>query len=107
MSTAPPDGRSRLDRLDRAGDMERAAAILVAAQAAGAVLSMEGSKLKVRNSVRLPAAVRADLDLHWRTVAALFSGDHCRYCGRSIDWRHDGVAFADDTGAHTACYERT
>ena len=86
--------------------MARAAAILAAAQAAGAVLLLEGSRLKVRRSARLPATVKADLDVHWRTVAALFAGDHCRHCGRPIDWRRDGVAFADRTGAHLACYER-
>jgi hypothetical protein len=86
--------------------MERAAAILVVAQTAGAVLCMERNKLKVRNSVRLPAAVRADLDAHWRAVAALFSGDHCRYCGRLIDWRNEGLVFADGTGAHVACEDR-
>jgi hypothetical protein len=109
MFPVPSDGRSRLDRpdrLDRAVDMERAAAILVAAQTAGAVLCMEGNKLKVRNSVRLPAAVRADLNAHWRAVAALFSGDHCRCCGGLIDWRRDGVAFADGTAAHVLCEDR-
>ena len=35
----------------------------------------------------------------------MFSGDHCRRCGRLIDWRRDGVAFADGTGAHLACHE--
>jgi hypothetical protein len=54
---------------------------------------------KVRNSVRLTAAVRADIDLHRRTIAALFKGDHCRYGGRPIDWRHDGAALPDRTGA--------
>jgi hypothetical protein len=108
MSAAPSGGRSGLDRPDRpdrANDMEKAAAILAEARAAGAVLGIEGNKLKVRNSVRLPAAVRADLDVHWRAVVALFSGGHCRHCGRVIDWLHDGVAFADGTWAHIPCYE--
>jgi hypothetical protein len=46
----------------------------------------------------LPPPTRPDLD-------ALLRGDVCRCCGRPIDWRRDGVAFADNTGAHIACYE--
>ena len=87
MSAAHSGGRSRLDkpdRLDPANDMELAAAVLAAVEAAGATLCMEGNKLKVRNSARLPAAAKSELDAHWRTVAALFSGDHCRRCGRLI-----------------------
>ena len=109
MSAAPSGGRSRLDkpdRLDPANDMEFAAAILAAVEAAGATLYMEGNKLKVRNSVRLPAAAKSELDAHWRTVADLFAGDRCRYCGHPIDWRRpSSVAFADGTAAHLACYE--
>lgn len=108
MSFAASGGRSGLDRqdsLDRVSEMEQAAAIFTAVNAAGAVLLMDGSKLKVRNSVQLPVAVRAELDVHWRAVAVLFIGEHCRYCGHSIDWRCNGVPFADATAAHVVCYE--
>ena len=87
-------------------DLEQAAAILAAAEAVGAVVLIDGNKLKVRNSILLPSSVRADVDGNWRALAELFKGDHCRCCGRLIDWRRDGVAFADHTAAHIACYER-
>jgi hypothetical protein len=108
MTAAPSAGRNRLDRpdrLDRLEDMVKAAALLAGIHAAGATLLMEGNKLKVRASVRLPSAVKAELDVHWRSVAILFSGEHCRHCGHPINWRHDGIAFADSTGAHISCYE--
>ena len=38
-------------------------------------------------------------------TAALPPGAACRHCGLPIDWRCDGVAFADGSGAHLACYE--
>ena len=85
--------------------MEQAAAVLAAAQSAGAVLLLEGNPPTVRDSARLPAAVLTDIDVHRRTIAVLFKGDHCRSCGRPIDWHRDGVAFADRTAAHVTCYE--
>jgi hypothetical protein len=71
-------------------DLEQAAAILAAAEAVGAVVLLEGNKLKVRNSILLPSSVRAGVDGNWRALAELFKDDHCRCCGRLIDWRRDG-----------------
>jgi hypothetical protein len=30
----------------------------------------------------------------------------CKHCRGVIDWKRDGVAFGDGSGAHVACYER-
>jgi hypothetical protein len=47
-------------------DLEQAAAILAAAEAVGAVVLIDGNKLKVRHSILLPSSVRADVDGNWR-----------------------------------------
>jgi hypothetical protein len=45
---------------------------------------------------------------HAKAVAAASprAVEPCKCCGLPIDWKRDGVAFGDGSGAHVACYER-
>jgi hypothetical protein len=57
------------------------------------------------NSKGLPCQGRVTETAAPLTGAPVPPGDACRHCGRPVDWRRDGVAFADGSGAHLACYE--
>jgi hypothetical protein len=55
---------------------------------------------------------RLDQQANSRTYPVHFSAshpvrpDHCRHCGHPIDWRHDGLPFADGSASHIACHGR-
>jgi hypothetical protein len=85
-----------------------AAALLQAVKNAGAQLTLNGASLLLDTDGEPPPDLVAGLRVHKAELVALLKGEVCHYCGERMDWpRPVGVAFADGTAAHHACYQAT
>ena len=82
-----------------------AAALLRDVKAAGWRLSVHGADLCLETKGEPLPGLLARLREGKAELVALLQGAACLHCGQPIEWRRAGVAFADGSGAHVACYE--
>ena len=88
--------------------MSSALSLLREAEDAGLRVWVKDGRLRVSSDDPPFAELLARLRASKNEVRAILTGDRCRHCGEPINWKKPGgVAFADFTGAHEACFERS